>query len=528
MPLGVVAAGHPVSARAGADVLRAGGNAVDAALGAMLSSFACEPLLTGLGAGGYMLVAAPGEEPVLLDFFVEAPGRGADPADRAELLPISVSFGDAVQIFNVGAASVGSYGMPAGVCEASSRFGRMPLADLVPPAARLARDGVTLSTEQAYVVEILAGIVTSTPESAALFAPGGRLLEAGDVLRQPELADALELLGAQGPEPFYRGAVAQTVTTWLGERGGIVTAEDLAAYAVVDRVPVTTAYRGREVLTNPPPSAGGTLIVHALSLLEREPGAPDAERIVAAMAQAQAVRTPEFLEGLDDPGFLERFLGGGGGGGGGRGGGGGAPGGGGGGAPGGGGGGAPGGGALGSTTHIAVIDRDGWACSVTCSNGACSGVIVPGTGLHLNNMLGEQDLNPLGFHRHPPGRRLPSMMAPTIVLRGGQPELVLGSAGSNRIRSAILQTIIRALDDGLAAEDAVQAPRLHYEDGVVYAEPGADTKALERSGQAIARFRAPNLFFGGVQAVERDAHGRFSGGGDPRRGGAAIVVESPE
>ncbi len=491
MSLGVVAAGHPVSARAGADVLQAGGNAVDAALGAMLTSFACEPLLTGLGAGGYMLVAAPGEEPVLLDFFVEAPGRGADHSARAELLPISVSFGDAVQIFNIGAASVGSYGVPAGVSEASARFGRIPLAQLVPPAARLAREGVELSAQQAYVVEILGGIVTSTPESSALFAPDGELLRAGDVIRQPELADALELLGEEGPEPFYRGEVARRIIAWLSERGGIVTEADLAAYRVVDRIPVTAAYRGRHVLTNPPPSAGGILIAHALSLLEREAGAPDAERIVAVMQQTQAERTPEFLEGLDDPGFAERFLGHG----------------------------------LGSTTHIAAIDREGWACSVTCSNGASSGVVVPGTGLHLNNMLGEQDLNPLGFHRHPPGRRLPSMMAPTIVLRDEQPELVLGSAGSNRIRSAILQTIIRTIDDGLRAEDAVQAPRLHFEDGVVYAEPGADTQALERSGQAIARFRAPNLFFGGVQAVERDAQGNFWGGGDPRRGGAAIVAE---
>jgi gamma-glutamyltranspeptidase/glutathione hydrolase len=151
-------------------------------------------------------------------------------------------------------------------------------------------------------------------------------------------------------------------------------------------------------------------------------------------------------------------------------------------------------------------------------------VIVPGTGVHLNNMLGEQDLNPLGFHRHPPGRRLPSMMAPTIVLRDGAPELVVGSAGSNRIRSAILQTIIRVIDDGLRAPDAVQAPRLHFEDGVIYAEPGVDTAALEHAGRAISRFRDRNLFFGGVQAVERDADGRFWGGGDPRRGGAAIVV----
>jgi gamma-glutamyltranspeptidase/glutathione hydrolase len=173
-----------------------------------------------------------------------------------------------------------------------------------------------------------------------------------------------------------------------------------------------------------------------------------------------------------------------------------------------------------------VLDRDGWACSVTSTNGSCSGVVVPGTGVHLNNMMGEQDLNPLGFHRHPPGRRMPSMMSPTVVLRDGAPELVLGSAGSNRIRSAILQTIIRVLDDGLEAGDAVRAPRVHFEDGIVYAEPGVDTTSLERSGRATARFRELNLFFGGVQAVARDREGRFSGGGDPRRGGAAVVVEA--
>ena len=161
--LGVVAAGHPLCARAGADALRAGGNAVDAALGAMLASFVCEPLLTGLGAGGYMLVVAPDRPPVLLDFFVEAPGRGADAAARADLIPISVSFGDALQVFNIGAASAGTYGVPLGVCEASRRFGRLPLAELVEPAAALARDGVTVTPLQAYLIEILDGIVTSTP-----------------------------------------------------------------------------------------------------------------------------------------------------------------------------------------------------------------------------------------------------------------------------------------------------------------------------------------------------------------------------
>ncbi len=171
------------------------------------------------------------------------------------------------------------------------------------------------------------------------------------------------------------------------------------------------------------------------------------------------------------------------------------------------------------------MDTDGWACSVTCTNGEGSGLVVPGTGMHVNNMMGEQDLSPLGFFMHPPGRRLPSMMAPTVVLRDGEPELVLGSAGSNRIRSALLQVIIGALDHGLDAAAAVCAPRLHYEDGIVYVEPGIDTEPLEASGRTIARFRDLNLFFGGCQAVEREpGTGRLSGGGDPRRGGAVVVA----
>jgi gamma-glutamyltranspeptidase / glutathione hydrolase len=500
--LGVIAAGHPLTAEAGAEILRGGGNAVDAAVAAMLASFACEPLLTGLGAGGYMLVVAPGQAPVLLDFFVEAPGRGADPAAREELIPITVSFGDAIQVFNIGAASVGTFGTPIGVCEAAARFGRVPLDQLVARAARLARDGVEVNAQQGYVIEILADIVTATPEGTRLYAPAGQLLRAGDTIRQPELGDALERLGSEGPAPFYSGDIAAAIVEWVGSRGGMLTTADLAAYAVIDRRPIHVSYRGREVLTNPPPSAGGILIARSLAWLDAEPAPPAVEQIVGVMERSQGERTPEFLASLHDPGFVERFLNERGG----------APG------P------SAGGGALGSTTHIAVLDRDGWACSVTCSNGSCSGVIVPGTGVHLNNMMGEQDLNPLGFHKHPPGRRMPSMMAPTVVLRDGVAELALGSAGSNRIRSAILQTIIGVIDLEQRAGAAVRAPRVHFEDGVVYAEPGIDTTSLELAGRAIARFRDLNLFFGGVQAVERDRDGGFWGGGDPRRGGAAITV----
>jgi gamma-glutamyltranspeptidase/glutathione hydrolase len=492
-----VAAGHPVSAAAGADALRAGGNAVDGALGAMLASFVCEPLLTGLGAGGYMLVAPPGCDPVLLDFFVEFPGREPVPGAQADLIPVAVSFGDAVQTFNVGAASVGTYGVPAGVCEAARRFGRLALSDLVEPAAALAQEGVLLNRQQAYIIEILSGIVTSTPEAAALFAPRGELLREGERLRQPDLAGALRRLGREGSRPFYEGDIAAAIADWISARGGLLGLADLGAYAVIDREPLDVAFRGRRVLINPPPSAGGILIARALATLEAAGAAampPSASQLVAVMEQTQRERSPEFLEGLDDPGFAARFL-------------------------------QRPVSRLGSTTHIAALDREGWACSVTCSAGSASGVIVPGTGVHLNNMLGEQDLNPLGFHRHPAGRRLPSMMAPAIVLRDGVAELALGSAGSNRIRSAVLQTIIRVLDDGLDAQAAVEAPRVHWEDGVVYLEPGIDPSGLRDRGATLAPFRSLNLFFGGAQAALRGSDGRFSGGGDPRRGGAAVVVE---
>jgi gamma-glutamyltranspeptidase / glutathione hydrolase len=483
---GVVAAGHPLTAEAGAKVLREGGNAVDAALAAMLTSFVAEPLLTGLGAGGYMMVAGAGEAPVLLDFFVEAPPRAED-GSAAQLEAIDVSFGDATQVFYVGPASCGVYGVPAGLCEAAARWGTVELAELAAPAARLAREGVALNAEQAYVAEILCDLLESTPECAALWAPAGRVLTEGEVLRNPDLSEALMRLGRDGAEPFYRGDIAAAVCQWLRARGGSLTARALSGYRAIAREPLTMRYRDRQVLTNPPPSAGGTLLAYSLGLLDRGPTPPPLGGMIEAMEAAQSERTAEFVEGLAEEDVLVRFLSS----------------------------------RLGATTHISVLDAEGRACSVTATNGEGSGVIVPGTGMHLNNVMGEEDLNPLGFHRHPAGRRMPSMMAPSVVMRDGAVELVLGSAGSNRIRSALLQTIVGVVDHRLDAAQAVSAPRVHFERGIVYHEPGIslDTKLAE--SREIVSFHSLNLFFGGVQAVQR-AGGRLRGAGDPRRGGVAV------
>jgi gamma-glutamyltranspeptidase / glutathione hydrolase len=504
---GAVAAGHPLTAEAGADVLRLGGNAVDAAVACVLMSFVAESPLTGPGAGGFMVVHTRGETHVL-DFFVAAPGLGLEGREPGALVPIDVRFSeDAIQRFNVGPASCGAYGTTLGLTETLRRFGTAGLADLTGAPARAARDGIEVVPMQAFLFEVLRPILMSTPECSAIYAPDGELLREGDIIRLPEVGDLLDRLGSEGPGFLYRGDVAHAVSDWVLERGGMLSHDDLRSYEVIEREPARVAYRGREVLTNPPPSSGGILIADALGILERLEQPHDPFVIAEVIASTNRARDEEFLEGLATEGFLERFL------------------------------------AaqaldtvatevrsrLGNTTHVSVMDAQGGCASVTCSNGSCSGVVVPGTGVHVNNMLGEHDLNPLGFHRHTPGDRVPSMMAPTVVLRDGRPEIAIGSAGSNRIRSAILQTVLGVVDHGMPAQEAVSAPRLHVEGRDVDSEPGIDESALDRLEQAgwtVRRWAEQNLFFGGAQAVARNPDtDRLTGGGDPRRGGVATVVD---
>ena len=505
---GVVAAGHPLTARTGADVLRAGGNAVDAAVACVLMSFVAESPLTGPGAGGFMLVHVPDGGSHLLDFFVAAPGKGSEDREPAALLPIDVHFSeDAVQRFNVGPSSCGAYGTTLGLAQALERFGSVRLADLTAAPARAAREGVEVVPMQAFLFTVLEPILRATPECEAIYAPGGDLLREGQTIRLPELGGLLERLGTEGPGFLYKGDVAAAASDWVLERGGLLTREDLSSYEVIERPPARVGYRGREVLTNPPPSSGGILIADALGILERLEGPTGPDVIAEVIASTNRARDEDFLEGLATEGYLEQFL------------------------------------AkealdsvaievrsrLGNTTHISVMDAEGACASVTCSNGSCSGVVVPGTGVHLNNMLGEQDLNPLGFHRHTPGARVPSMMAPTVVLSADdRPEMALGSAGSNRIRSAIIQTIIGVIDHGLPAQEAVSSPRLHVEGRELDAEPGVPEGPLDRleaGSWRVRRWSEQNLFFGGVQAVARNPHtGALTGGGDPRRGGVAETV----
>jgi gamma-glutamyltranspeptidase/glutathione hydrolase len=456
---GALAAGHPLTAEAGADVLRAGGNAVDACIAAAAVSWICESPLTGLGGGGFLLVHRAGEaRPHLLDFFVTVPQQSTSSRELVELV---VDFGDSQQIFYTGPESVAVPGTGLGLWEAHRRWASMSWSDLLAPAIRLARDGVVLDEPQAYLHEILDSLLRHSPEGDALYGPG-RALEVGERFAVPELATTLERVAAEGPECLYRGELAERIAAHVP-----ITLEDLAGYRVIEREPLEVPYRGGEIRTNPSPSSGGRLLAVGLEALGDNEPAPVA--MARAMDAQQAAREE----------------------------------------------------AIGGTTHISVVDGDGTAASLSCSLGSASGIVVPGIGLHLNNMLGESHLT--GEER--PGERLMSLMTPSVWERDGRPRLILGSAGSTRLHGAILQVVANVAAKGLGVEDAVDAPRMHIEAGIAHCEDPAAAEELEAAGYPVVRWREQNLFFGGVSAVEIREDGSLAAAGDPRRGGAAVVVE---
>ena len=455
---GALAAGHPLTAEAGAAVLRAGGNAVDACIAAATVSWVCESPLTGPAGGGFLLVhRAEAARTQLLDFFVALPERAASPEELVELV---VDFGDSQQIFYTGPMSVAVPGAALGLWDAHSRWGSMPWAELLAPAARLAREGVVLNEAQAYLHRILDPLLRYSPEGDALYGPG-RALEEGERFLAPELGETIEQIAAEGARCLYRGELAERIAAHVP-----LTLDDLARYEVLEREPLAASYRGDDLRTNPPPSSGGRLLRGGLETLgDAEPTPP---AIVRAM-EAQAAMREE---------------------------------------------------ALGGTTHISAVDGNGDAASLSCSLGSSGGVVVPGTGIQLNNMLGETHL--AGEERA--GARLTSMMAPSLLLRDGKPRLVMGSAGSARLHGAILQVVVNVAARGRGVEEAVDAPRLHFERGVVHCEDAAVADELEAAGYPVVRWRARNLFFGGVSAVEIREDGSLAAAGDPRRGGGAVVV----
>jgi gamma-glutamyltranspeptidase/glutathione hydrolase len=519
---GAVAAGHALTAAAGARVLEEGGNAVDACVAASFAAWVAESPLTGPGAGGFALVLpADGRPARVADFFVATPGLGRPVPAGAEMEAVDVGFGgdsETTQVFNIGEASCAVPGAALGLEAVHARYGRLPWRELLQPAVELARGGLEMSRQQAHLHAILDLILRHSDEGRRIYsrADGTRLLP-GDLLGMGDLGGTLEQLAAEGSAALHHGDLGRAVVEAMGATGAI-TAEDLAAYRVVWRRPVRAHFRGHEVVSNPPPSSGGILIAYGLALLERvDRGAPGSAQALAALAEVMReqsrIREEGFNAALRRGGLARRLLseqgiaagvarvkaslpG--------------AP------EP------APAG-----TTHVSAVDTDGNAASLSSSTGSGSGVIVPGTGIHLNNMLGEYDLVAGG--PAVPGKRLTSMMAPTVVVGADGPRLVVGSAGSVRLRGAIMQVIANVVAHGMSVDDAIHFPRLHVDEPHVHCEGGFDAGELdhlEADGYDVVRWRRRNLFFGGTNAVEVKDGGELAAAGDERRGGSGVVVVS--
>jgi gamma-glutamyltranspeptidase / glutathione hydrolase len=517
---GAVAAGHTLTAEAGAEVLREGGNAVDACIAAACMSWVTESTLTSPGGGGFLLVRESSTGRVRLhDFFIAIPGQGlARPPREMEAVDVEFDRG-ASQIFRIGAASVGVPGAIAGLEAAHRAYATLPWRRLLEPAIAVAREGHELTKPQAFLHAILDVILRRTETGREIFGPGGTRLVEGDRLVMPELATTLELLADQGAAAFYGGELGRRVSEHVRGAGGSLTEADLDEYRVISRRPIRSSFDSHEFVSNPPPSSGGILIAYALQLLSRlgvggPPGSAEAiSRLAEVMREQTRARGGSFTSDLyrgglagrlftdvdaaaarieaREPGRAEPA-------------------------------GAPG------TTHISAVDAAGNAASMTASNGSGAGVIVPGTGIHLNNMLGEYDLNPLGRNQSGAiGRRLTSMMAPSLVLDGGRPRLVVGSAGSVRLRGAILQIVLNAVVHGMDVGRAIARPRVHLEEPQLHCEGGSDPAELNRLAQwgyELVRWRRRNLYFGGAAAVELLEDGSLDAAGDPRRGGHGVVV----
>ena len=504
----VVAAGHALTVASAEDVLRAGGNAYDAVIAALATSFVAEPVLSSPGGGGFLLAVPVGERPRVYDFFVHTP-RERRQCEDIEFHPVMADFGPARQEFHIGRGTVATPGMMRGLAEIHADLATVPLRELVAPACRHATEGVTVSEMQAYLHGVVEAIVGASEASRAIFASvesPDRPARAGERSANPMLADALDAIAIEGADLFYRGEIAASLVSDMAA-GGHLTAADLAGYRVEKREPLSVEYRGVHILTNPPPSSGGPLIGFGLDLLGAHDigaapfgSAAHLGALAAVMEATAAARIEHSIEGLAslDPAAVERwreqvawrmraFRG---------------------------------------TTHVSVIDAAGNIASATVSNGEGSSYVIPGTGIVMNNMLGEDDLNPDGFHRWTPDERMTSMMAPTALAWRDGRRAATGSGGSNRIRTALLQVLVNLVDFAMDVEEAVVAPRIHMEDSFLSVEGGFDAERIASVLEAWPDhqlWNAPNMFFGGAHTVASGPRG-VEGAGDPRRDGACAIV----
>ena len=517
---GVIAAGSEITAQAGAEMLAQGGNAFDAIVAAALATASGEPTLTSVAGGGIILMRdGDSGDSYVVDCFGNAPGLGIENEVQKDFFPVDLNFGPAIQRFYVGRASCGVPGVLLGLLKVHERWGKLPFKDVIAPACRYLKEGVAFGEYQTAAMNLLAPILKLCPESHELFrhAPGqDDLLQPGDIFKNVALAETLETMAQEGPIPFYRGELTERMLKAFGpKQGGLLTREDLEQYEVEVRKPMRIHYKDARLYCNPPPAAGGEMIACMLSLLEyANVGQFPANSLERVQILANAMKVADHFRSIGQTNYSAKNLGkwksyfdetrqqplskspeiteG-----------------------------------RGHTTHISIIDADSNAVGMTFSHGEGNGFIIPGTGIMMNNLMGEEDLHPEGWFQIPPGQRLSTMMCPTLLHRPEKALIMMGTGGANRIRTAIVQTVNLLLDHQLTAKEAISFPRIHFEGGTLNAETfaGPTQEALQSLGpHDLIAFDKPSLFFGGVHMVMAQNQEELIGAGDARRNGNCLKV----
>lgn len=510
---GVISAGDKLTAEAGAEMLKAGGNAFDAAIAATFMSFAASSSITSAGGGGFLLAHESKAKNLLYDFFVQTPKIKRED-EALDFYPVDVDFGDKTQQFHIGLGSVATPGNIAGLFEVHKDLGSIPMPEIIAPVLDRMREGVELHKQTKYQIDILKPILNASDEGKKIYGKEGNGLALGDTYFLPQMVDTFDYLSRTGPREFYEGEIANSIAALCHDNGGNLSNDDFATYRVIKRKPLTSMYRDAKIITNPPPNSGGLLITFLLKLVESvtfhkdDYGAAkhlqaltDAIRLTGLAREGRLEgQSKDILEDLFEPEFistlqqtLQSSLH-----------------------------------KSGNTTQVSVMDQKGNVASCTTSVGEGCGRFIPGTDIMLNNMLGEEDLNKQGFQQWQEDQRMSSMMSPTIVLQQNGAKMGLGSGGSNRIRSAIAQAIMNYVDFQLPLDAIVNNPRIHLENDHLDVEPGFRQEEVEKIKlpRGIEKFfwNEQNMYFGGVHAVFMNAKGNLDGAGDRRRVGHVINV----
>jgi len=474
---GAIASGHDLTSQAGIIILEQNGNAFDAAIAASFMACVCEPVLASPGGGGFANIHTP-DENYILDFFVQTPVQKN--AGDINFREITANFGTATQTFHIGKASTATPGFIPGLLHLFKSYASLPLSTLLQPAITAAKNGVIVSDFQFFLSTVVEPILLANENTRQIFAPEGNLIKSGELFKNPDLAQFFENISTNPQDSFPTRQIVDSQ-----QSKGHLTLADFQTYQPIKRQPKTVYFNDNQILLNPLPAASGVLVALAFEHLKNLDN-PSPLQIAQALAFSDTSR----IKANGDLKTLKALLN--------------PP-------------------AYRGTTHISTIDKNHNACAITISNGEGNGDVVKNCGFMLNNMLGETDVNPDGKRGWREDIRLSSMMCPTIVEHNNGHLYVLGSGGSNRIRSAIFQVLVNLLIRNQTPNQAIDSPRLHPEKGHLDFEDflnDATTNQLQQTFSDNLLWPEQNMFFGGCNLVGITPDGDFFGVGDARRNGS--------